>query len=289
VLRSGDAGISYKADFVSDDTWTEGSITLANHPTGIYEIGRWSNGLDVILDVKKPFVETIDSDNKLSIKLSALNTCVSQWECGSRENITEVLRPRIQITENAPDGAADAAYLTDLIIQDKLIPEFQPDILSYNITIPTTTTANPKIQYNLPNSLMKAEVTNPVNVLSASPSDRVATIKTTSADGTRTLIYTLRFLIGTASSLNELKANSSQNSFLFYPNPVAVAGKIFIQKTNSDSEDYIVTISNLSGEILFHNTTLVSRFSLPVNIFPGMYFLSISSSNGKFTRKMIVE
>ena len=284
VLRTGDAGIMYKADFVSDDTWTESSITLAQHPAGISEIGRWTHSSDVTLDVKNAFITTIDTDKKLSIKLSAVNTVVSQLEYASRENTDITLRPRLEITKA---GSADLSNLSDLFVQDKRVPAFNPDILVYNIALPQGTTSNPKIRYDVPNLSMNVVVTNPVNILSVSAADRTATITTTSADGLSHKTYTLIFKIdGTVSGINKL---NSVSGFNIYPNPVGVNTSIVIKIDDLSDENNELSITDLSGKNVLKTNISTLKSTLALNgILKGMYLISISNSLGIFTKKLII-
>ncbi|MBC7846002.1 MAG: T9SS type A sorting domain-containing protein [Flavobacterium sp.] len=288
VLRAGDPGKVYKADFLTDDSWTEGGITMANHPTNDAEIGRWADGLDVKLNVKTPFVETVNSDKKLSIKLSAVSEIVSQLEYASRENTTVSLRPRIEISQNAPDGPADLDNLSELIVQDKRVAAFQPDILSYNIALPISTTTNPSILFVKPNASMQVVVTGPVNVLSSLDADRIATVKTTSADGTKTKTYTLQFKLGENLSVpNLLKAND----FTLYPNPVRSNGIVNIDIPNTNYENNQITIYDTNGKMVFYKSVKEIKLQLTINasLQPGMYFISVNNSNGRSTKKLIVK
>jgi hypothetical protein len=288
VLRAGDTGITYRADFLTDDTWTEGGITMANHPINDTEIGRWSDGLDVKLNVKTPFIETVNSDKKLSIKLSAVNTVVSQLEYASRENPTITLRPRIEISQNAPDGPVDLDKLSELIVQDKRVAAFHPDILSYNIALPLSTTANPSIVFVKPNASMQVVVTGPVNVLSPSDSERIATIKTTSADSTNTKTYTIQFKIGENLSVPNV---IGRNDFILYPNPVHSKGTFNIDIPNTNYENNQITIYDINGKTVFFNSTKDVKLQLSLNesLQPGMYFISVNNSNGRSTKKIIVK
>lgn len=99
-VRAGDANVIYKAEFVSDDNWTESSITRANHPAGDYEIGQWAHNGDVSLNVQQAFMTSMQGDKKLTIKISGVTSTVSQLEYGSRENSDENLRPYLELTEN---------------------------------------------------------------------------------------------------------------------------------------------------------------------------------------------
>jgi hypothetical protein len=284
VLRAGDAGITYKADFVDDDSWTESSITQALHPAGTSEIGRWSNSSDVNLDVKNSFLATIDSDKKLSIKLSAVNTVVSQLEYASRENSDISLRPRLEISIG---GLINIAGLSDLIIQDKRVASFNPDTLLYNITLPEGTTTNPKILYDVPNAGMTVEVTQPINILSANATDRTAIIYTTSADGLKHKNYTLIFKTSAnVLTTNETKYNSN---FSFHPNPVNANNNISIEITNADDDNNLIKITDLSAKTIF--SKMLSTRNSDINIdglLKGMYLISLQNANGINTKKLII-
>ena len=100
-VRAGDANVIYKAEFVSDDNWTESSITRTNHPAGISEIGQWAHNGDVSMDVTQVFSTELNGDKKLTIKLSGVTSTVSQLEFGSRENADINLRPYLELIQNA--------------------------------------------------------------------------------------------------------------------------------------------------------------------------------------------
>lgn len=100
IMRAGDTNVTYKAEFVSDDSWTESSITRSNYPVGDYEIGQWTHNGDVTMNVQQAFMVSYQGDKKLTIKLSGVTSTVSQLEFGSRENADENLRPYLELTEN---------------------------------------------------------------------------------------------------------------------------------------------------------------------------------------------
>ena len=99
-VRAGDANVTYKAEFVSDDSWTESSITRSNHPVGDSEIGQWTHNGDVSLKVQQAFTASLQGDKKLTIQISGVTSTVSQLEYGSRENADENLRPYLELTES---------------------------------------------------------------------------------------------------------------------------------------------------------------------------------------------
>jgi len=285
VLRAGDANITYKADFVTDDVWTESSITYAQHPAGTYEIGRWKHGSDVSLDVKKPFLETIDSDKKLSIKLSAVDVVVSQLEYASRENTDITLRPRIEFTE---DGPVDSDNLTDLFINNYRVPAFNPDTLVYTLVLSQNTTTNPTILYSAANASMAVVLTNPVNVLSASQTDRIATIRTTSADGLKHRTYTLIFKTG--NDVLSVADTYVSPEFTFSPNPVDGNNPIMMKIAREVVGKSVLTITDVSGKMVCRTNVSGSDSSIDLNgISRGMYLVSLRNSNGISSQKLIVK
>ena len=283
VLRTGDAGITYKADFVSDDSWTESSITLANHPAATYEIGRWTNSSDVALDVKKSFLETLDADKKLSVKLSAVNVVVSQLEYASRENADISLRPHLEITTAGPSNATN---LDELYVQDKRVPAFNPDTLVYNLLLPVGTTANPTIRYEVPNPGMNVSITNPVNVLSTVKANRAATIAVTSADGSTHRTYTINFNVdGNVSAVDETRNNVA---FSVFPNPVSVNGRLKLIIDSGDMQNTI-TITDLSGKNVYKTNMSGINSTISLNgILKGMYLLTVRNASGMSVKKLVI-
>jgi hypothetical protein len=290
VLRTGDAGMTYKAEFVSDDSWTESSITGSNHPSGVYEIGNWTHGNDVTLDIKKPYVETIDSDNKLSIKLSATRQVTSQLEYASRENPSVELRPRVEILENALNGSDNESKLNDLIIQNNRLASFQPDVFSYTIILNDSTTTDPEINYTTPNSEMEVEVSGPVNIFSNSKADRTFTITTTSADGFNHSTYTLDFKFENTDTTDVKILNYKNPCFDVYPNPVHLTECLTIETTNNINLSNVFTLSNTSGRIILQRGIKGGKCVLDAKdiLVPGIYFVSVSNSNGLYSRKLVI-
>ncbi|MFT3752621.1 MAG: DNRLRE domain-containing protein [Paludibacter sp.] len=274
VLRSGDVGITYKADFVSADSWTESSITQSSHPGGSYEIGRWTHGSDVLLDVKKSFAETIDTDKKLSIKLSAVNTVVSQLEYASRENTDATLRPRIDIVSA---GAGTVSGLVDLFIDEKYLPAFHPDTLNYNINLPETNTVSPKISYSLPNMLMNVTLTNPINIFSSRVNDRTATIYITLVDGTLHRTYKLIFNISNIQSATQ--STFYPKDLFFYPNPIGTNRLLTIETGNFLENRCEVNVTDLSGKRVLQKDFTGTKFILNLDgICKGVYIVSVNNS-----------
>lgn len=293
VLRAGDSGMTFKAEFVSDDSWTESSITGANHPDGVYEIANWSNDSNVKLDVKQPVIETIGTDQKLSIKLSATKVGTSQTEYASRENSSVGLRPRIEIEENGLEGPADASQLIDLMVESKRIASFNPDVFDYKIVVPAATPEKPDIQFLLPNSSMIVEVSGPVNIFSNSQSDRTATISTTSADGLKHASYNLIFEPeGGITSIGEFPVNGADDSgFKIYPNPVSKNSSVIVESATNALENNLLSISDLNGNTIFQQRINGMKYVLETNgmLQQGIYFITILNSTGLHTKKMIVK
>jgi hypothetical protein len=292
VLRAGDSGMTFNAEFVSDDSWTESSITMANHPNGVYEIANWTNGTNVKLDVMQPVLETIGTDQKLSIKLSAAKVGTSQTEYASRENSSVALRPRLEIEEKVPEGPSDASQLIDLMVDNKRIATFNPDVFSYKILVPAATPEKPDIQFLLPNSSMIVEVSGPVNIYSDSEADRTAKIYTTSADGLKHTIYNLIFEPeGGITSIGEFLVNGvGESGFVIYPNPIGKNSSVIVKSATNEFETNLLSISDLIGNIIFRQRINGTKYVLETKgmLHSGIYFISILNSTGMHTKKMIV-
>lgn len=287
VLASGDANKTYKAEFVSDDNWTESGISYTQRPSGVYEIGRWKHGSDVTLDVSQSFIETVNSDKKLSIKLSAVDVSSGQLEYASRENSTVDLRPHLEIVQS---GAVHLSNLSDLFINDKRLVAFHPDTLVYNILLPENTTVNPKIEFSLPNLQMQTALNNVVHVQSAAASDRTATISVTSANGSVQRTYTLIFHVGTISSLFSISGkNQASLTFNIFPNPLSQSNTLTLQIPSIDNESSEIAITDLGGRNVFMTNMTGSSSTLnPDGLNAGMYFISIKNLRGSSTKKLIV-
>jgi hypothetical protein len=284
VLRAGDAGITYKADFVDDDSWTESSITQAVHPAGTSEIGRWTNSSDVNLDIKNSFLATIAGDKKLSIKLSAVNTVVSQLEYASRENTDITLRPRLEITAG---GATGDANLADLLVNNNRVAAFNPDTLVYNFILSQGTTTNPAIAFEISNTGMNVQITYPVNILSTVTAERTATLMTTSADGLKHRTYKLIFKVnGSLTAIHETDFNST---FSIQPNPVEANSQLKLNIANGSNCVNMLSINDLSGKKIMSSNFYGSDSTVAMRgIWPGMYFVSIQNKFGITTQKLLV-
>jgi hypothetical protein len=284
VLRTGDAGMAYKAELVESDAWGETSVTYENHPAASTEIGQWAHNSDVVLNVKKVFQETAKLDKKLSIKLSAVNPGVSQIEYASRENATVSLRPRIEIT---PDGPANLATLADLFIGGKRWSAFHPETMNYTIKLPQGTLSAPDIQFLAQNSETKVELSNPTNLLSAQTADRTATLKVTSADGQSQKTYIIRFDVeGVSTSVNEIINNQTT----IYPNPTTIGGKVKILLDGQNNKGGTLLVRDISGRIIqvlkIADGQSFIEFSAPKAA--GIYMLSLESKGQVRINKLIV-
>jgi hypothetical protein len=286
VLRAGDAGITYLAEFVTDDTWTESSITSSAHPAGASEIGRWKHNSDVNLDIKKAYSETIAADKKLSIKLSAVESSVSQLEYASRENTSAGKRPRLEISEkiNAP---ANTTKLSELIIDDKRLASFHPDTLVYRIILPTGTTVNPKIEFKASNSQMNVAVSAPFSIVSETESDRTAIINTTSADGLQHGTYTIKFSVAKPVGVKDFQGISD---IIIFPNPANTEESLHIKTESYIGAGATVSIADATGKTLLRNKFSGTETILDISGFlPGFYLLSLAGQTWKTTRKIIIQ
>ncbi len=135
---------------------------------------------------------------------------------------------------------------------------------------------------------MQIMVTNPVNVLSALDSDRVATITTTSADGSKTITYTLQFKVGNNLSVID---RFNANDFTIYPNPTSLNSVVNLDIPNNNYENNEISIYDTNGKIVFFKSTKDIKLQLTINasLQPGMYFISVNNSNGRSTKKLIVK
>lgn len=99
---------------------------------------------------------------------------------------------------------------------------------------------------------------------------------------------TLRFSPTTSIDREELK-----QKVRIYPNP-AISSQVFIEAQLSGVQDVSIRVKNLIGKTVFAteltNQTGEISTTVPVDKFPGgIYFVSISTADDKFTRKLIVK
>jgi hypothetical protein len=101
------------------------------------------------------------------------------------------------------------------------------------------------------------------------------------------LIASAQNLSGTYSKEFLLISSDNNNEFNIYPNPCSV--EISIEASLMDLyTDATYTISNLSGAVVVPKQRLNGRTSIDISKLPrGMYLVEISSSKGKFPKKMI--
>jgi len=287
VLTTADAGINYKAE-ICGDTWTESNVTSSTHPGAVSEIGRWVNSVDPNLDVKTVMVSKINAiATKLSIKLSGVDMANMALEYASRENTSAALRPRIDITQTL-SVPVSATNLVDLIIQNYRLSSFNPDTLNYRITLPTSTTTNPTIQFTKANNSMTVALTGPVNVSSSSVSDRTATLYTTSADGLQHRTYTL-FFNETTQVITVIDSTKKENGISCYPNPIDGNGILNVDVLTKNTRENVLKLFDLRGKLMKSTSFYGSKYKLQLpNIKSGMYLVYLSNSNGRFVEKLMV-
>ena len=286
VLSAAPAGRSYKAE-VCGDTWTETNVTSTVHPAATSVIGNWVGSVDPNMDVKSTLISKINAGNtKLSIKLSGVTTSATALEFASRENTSVAMRPHIDIM---PDGPATATNLIDLFIQNYRLSNFNPDSLTYKISLPANTTANPTIQYTLPNSAMTVVLTNPVNVLSSSVSDRTAKLTTTSGNGLQHRTYTIVFDDLTPQVITDLKKMSVVKGISCYPNPVNGNSVLTVLNHTLELKNNLLQITDLSGKVLFKTLFTGSEYQLKFpELGPGMYLIQVNNLKGRFVHKLML-
>ena len=286
VLSAAEGGINYKAEICSD-LWAENMIP-PSHPAASTEIGRWVNSIDPNMDVKSAMISKINaSSTKLSIKLSAINMSTSALEYASRENTSVALRPRIDISHSF-SGPITSSNLVDLFIQNYRLSTFNPDTLNYKITLPTSTTTNPVIQYTKSNYSMNVVVTGPINVSSNSIADRTATLYTTSADGLQHRTYTLVF-DKTVQVITMIDSILNENGISCYPNPIDGNSILNIESLTKNSRENMLKVVDISGKLITQTSFYGLKYKLVLpNIGSGMYLVYLSNSNGRFVEKLMV-
>jgi hypothetical protein len=153
-----------------------------------------------------------------------------------------------------------------LYIQIKKVASFHPVVLAYEITLPSNTHAIPYIAFETANPDMQADIVGPIDVFSQSESDRIATITTTSADGSDQKIYTLTFEVGDLSTNGGSIENDPADNFGFtiHPNPAAENSAFIIEMTD-DNSDHVLFVRSLTGELIFSVKTKGENISIDLN------------------------
>lgn len=285
-LKSGELGMSYQAQMVADNAWTETGITREQRPAATDVLGTWNyHSSDVEINVKNSYTNAVANNNKLSIKLSATRTCATQIEYASRENPQIKFRPRIEITENE---AANVSYLTDIVINGNVYYGFNPQIFDYNIILPSNTTLAPTLVGVIPNSDMTVTINGPTNLLSNIAADRTATIIVTSADGSSNKTYKIIFNIEGQTSIPSINENK-KNGFIISPNPIRKNSTVKLTVLEQSEENNVLTIRDVNGKAICNSILFNSQVEVSFNnILSGLYFFSVANNKETLTKKICV-
>ncbi len=84
-----------------------------------------------------------------------------------------------------------------------------------------------------------------------------------------------------------LQETSTGESVLMYPNPAK--DNLTIEINQRHGEPACITILNALGEVVETQHLTVSKITFPVNLAPGIYTVSIKSTNQNDTRKIVVQ
>ena len=167
---------------------------------------------------------------------------------------------------------SDDATLSVLLVNDTLLPGFDPGIMEYDVELPAGTEDVPVVEAAKTDEKATVVIT-PAEALPGS-----TTILVTAEDGQTTLTYTVNFSV---AIVDAIARSDAQGQLMAYPNPFT--GEVWIKTDTNES----FIIYNITGEII-HD----SRSASPQEIMhvktkswqPGIYLLKTSS--GK-VRKLV--
>ena len=196
------------------------------------------------------------------------------------------------ITVTALDGVTQLEYTvtfylrsTDATLnslsvgQGFLEPEFDPEILYYDVLLPYGTTEVPTLSYVTSDEMAAVEVKDASDLTQASAAYRTSSVNVTAEDGVTKLTYRVVFQLSTGSK--DVKNNGVMKLF---PNPTT---NLLTIETNQPASHSIEIIS-LSGQLIYR--TEMEGNSKQIDLSPftkGIYFITIRSNAWVKTEKVV--
>ena len=89
-------------------------------------------------------------------------------------------------------------------------------------------------------------------------------------------------------------ANNFSNSFSIYPNPISHQQQCIVSWKSSTQQPTNIELTTISGVLVFQQTTngIINKIKLDVaqlQLSAGIYLVSVTTSNGKWTKKLVVQ
>ena len=196
------------------------------------------------------------------------------------------------ITVTSSDGSAQKTYKVEFkplsidaalsllsVSQGSLDPEFDPEILSYDVQLPYGTTEVPTLSYVTSNEMATVEVKDASDLTQAIAAYRTSRVYVTAEDGVTKLTYRVVFQLSTGS-----RYLKNSGVLKLFPNPTT---NLLTIETNQPASHSIEIIS-LSGQLIYR--TEMEGNSKQIDMTPfskGIYFITVRSDAWVRTEKVV--
>jgi len=174
--------------------------------------------------------------------------------------------------------SVDATLSALSVSQGTMVPDFDPEILTYDVVLPLGSTKVPSVSYVTSNEHATVEVKDALDLAHTTAAYRTSNVMVTSEFGDPRLIYRLVFTLGTDIQPFE------KTGLSIYPNPT----DDLISIETSVAGRYQLEISSLNGQEIYSGEMEGSTHQIDLSSFQkGAYFITISSKDFVTTRKII--
>lgn len=165
------------------------------------------------------------------------------------------------------------ATLSDLLVNNVSIADFDPGVTTYSHVLPAGTTAIPVVSAVAKDANAEVDITQATEITGA------ATINVTAEDGTE-LTYTINF------SRDETSVFSPEvPGFRFYPNP---ANSHITIEWGGKATEAFVEIINMTGQTIFSSRLESESETISIGYLKqGTYIITITSGQSRSTRLFI--
>ncbi len=169
----------------------------------------------------------------------------------------------------------------------KMVPSFDPQVLSYVDTLPFGTTATPDVTYTTSNENASVIVFPAMNVNGFLRPQRITQVAVTAEFGAPSQIYEVEFVVDPTDPAVAIPGADTPTEVNLYPNPFRSYTTLEIirgEKING------IQLLNMLGQMVRQinytegETTIIERNGLPA----GLYFLRIQA-NHTIIKKVLVE
>ena len=93
----------YRAELVTDNSWSETSINALNRPPSTTLLAEWGHGDDLEIDVTEELLAALSADQKLSIRVYGILKNGLLLQYGSRENPDSYTHPKLVVHYDKSD------------------------------------------------------------------------------------------------------------------------------------------------------------------------------------------